>query len=86
MNIFDRNWLNYIGYLVLSWKQKKIDIIDYLAFYNDKGTHSKLGYQPPLQFERELYVGHLAYDVLFNKFRFFYNLNLRPHSTIILRI
>ena len=33
----------------------KLSIIDYLAFYNGKRTHSKLGYQSPLQFEREFY-------------------------------
>ena len=33
----------------------KLSIIDYLAFYNGKRAHSKLGYQSPLQFEREFY-------------------------------
>ncbi len=33
----------------------KLSIIDYLAFYNGKRTHSKLGYQTPLQFERDFY-------------------------------
>jgi len=33
----------------------KLSIIDYLAFYNGKRTHSKLGYQSPIQFEREFY-------------------------------
>ena len=33
----------------------KLSIIDYLAFYNGRRTHSKLGYQSPLQFEREFY-------------------------------
>ena len=33
----------------------KLGIIDYLAFYNGKRTHSKLGYQTPLQFERDFY-------------------------------
>ena len=33
----------------------KLSIIDYLAFYNGKRTHSKLGYQSPLEFEREFY-------------------------------
>ena len=28
----------------------KLSIIDYLAFYNGKRTHSKLGYQSPLEF------------------------------------
>ncbi len=33
----------------------KLSIIDYLAFYNGKRTHSKLGYQTPLEFERDFY-------------------------------
>lgn len=33
----------------------KLSVIDYLAFYNGKRAHSKLGYQSPLQFEREFY-------------------------------
>ena len=33
----------------------KLSVIDYLAFYNGKRTHSKLGYQTPLDFEREFY-------------------------------
>jgi len=33
----------------------KLSIIDYLAFYNGKRTHSKLGYQSPLEFERLFY-------------------------------
>jgi putative transposase len=33
----------------------KLSIIDYLAFYNGKRSHSKLGYQSPLQFERDFY-------------------------------
>jgi hypothetical protein len=32
-----------------------LSIIDYLAFYNGKCAHSKLGYQSPLVFEREYY-------------------------------
>ena len=31
------------------------DGIDYLAFYNGKRAHSKLGYQSPLEFERVFY-------------------------------
>ena len=31
----------------------KLSIIDYLAFYNGRRSHSKLGYQSPLEFERE---------------------------------
>jgi putative transposase len=33
----------------------KLSIIDYLTFYNGKRTHSTLGYQSPLEFEREFY-------------------------------
>ena len=33
----------------------KLSIIDYLAFYNGKRTHSILGYQSPLEFEREFH-------------------------------
>jgi transposase InsO family protein len=33
----------------------KLSIIDYLAFYNGKRTHSKLGYESPLEFERLFY-------------------------------
>jgi putative transposase len=33
----------------------KLSVIDYLAFYNGKRAHSKLGYQSPLQFERAFY-------------------------------
>jgi transposase InsO family protein len=33
----------------------KMSVIDYLAFYNGKRAHSKLGYQTPLQFERNFY-------------------------------
>ena len=33
----------------------KLSIIDYLAFYNGKGTHSKLSYQSPIQYEWEIY-------------------------------
>jgi putative transposase len=33
----------------------KLSIIDYLAFYNGKRSHSKLGYQSPLQYERFFY-------------------------------
>ncbi len=29
------------------------NVIDYLAFYNDRRMHSKSGYQSPLEFERE---------------------------------
>lgn len=33
----------------------KLSIIDYLAFYNGRRIHSKLGYQSPLQFEKDFY-------------------------------
>ncbi len=33
----------------------KLSIIDYLAFYNGRRTHSKLGYLSPLDFERDFY-------------------------------
>lgn len=33
----------------------KLSVIDYLAFYNGLRTHSKLGYQSPLEFERAFY-------------------------------
>ena len=33
----------------------KLRIIDYLAFYNGRHSHSKLGYKSPLEFEREFY-------------------------------
>ena len=36
-------------------EEAKLSIIDYLAFYNGKRTHSKLGYQSPLEFERVFY-------------------------------
>jgi len=33
----------------------KLSIIDYLAFYNRKRSHSKLDYQSPLEFEHIFY-------------------------------
>ena len=33
----------------------KSSVIDYVAFYNGKRAHSKLGYQSPSDFEREFY-------------------------------
>lgn len=33
----------------------KLSIVDYLAFYNGRRSHSKLDYQSPLEFEREFY-------------------------------
>ena len=35
--------------------QAKLSVIDYLAFYNGKRSHSKLGYKTPLEFEREFH-------------------------------
>ncbi|WP_299371750.1 IS3 family transposase [uncultured Kiloniella sp.] len=32
-------------------EKERLSIIDYLAFYNGKRSHSKLGYQSPMQFE-----------------------------------
>ena len=37
----------------LAAEAAKLSVIDYLAFYNGKRTHSKLGYKSPLEFERE---------------------------------
>ena len=36
-------------------EQAKLSVIDYLAFYNGKRSHSKLGYQSPIVFERKFY-------------------------------
>lgn len=36
-------------------EEAKLSIVDYLASYNGKRTHSKLCYQSPLQFERMFY-------------------------------
>ena len=36
-------------------EQAKLSIIDYPAFYNGKRSHSKLGYQLLLEFERVFY-------------------------------
>ena len=33
----------------------KLSVIDYMTFYNGKRAHSKLGFQSPLDFEREFY-------------------------------
>ncbi len=45
-----------LNYVKLRTKvQAKLSIIDYLAFYNGRRSHSKLGYQSPLEFECEFY-------------------------------
>lgn len=36
--------------------QAKLSVIDYLAFYNGRRSHSKLGYKTPLEFERDYYT------------------------------
>ena len=33
--------------------QAKLSVIDYLAFYNGRRSHSKLRYKTPLEFERD---------------------------------
>lgn len=33
----------------------KLSVIDYLAFYNGRRSHSTLGYQSPIEFEREFF-------------------------------
>ena len=33
----------------------KSSIIDYLAFYNGRRSHSALGYKAPIEFEREFF-------------------------------
>jgi len=35
--------------------QATLSVIDYLAFYNGRRSHSKLGYKTPLEFERDYY-------------------------------
>jgi len=51
--ITDNQQLNYEKFRTK--EAAKLSIIDYLAFYNGKRTHSILGYQSPLEFEREFY-------------------------------
>jgi len=36
-------------------KAANLSVIDYLAFYNGRRSHSTLGYKTPLEFEREFY-------------------------------
>jgi transposase InsO family protein len=36
-------------------EEAKLSVIDYFTFYNGRRSHSKLGYQTPLAFEREYY-------------------------------
>jgi transposase InsO family protein len=45
--------LNYVKFRTK--EAAKLSVIDYLAFYNEKRAHSKLGYQSPLEFERAFY-------------------------------
>lgn len=45
--------LNYEKFRTIA--QAKLSVIDYLAFYNGKRSHSRLGYQSPIVFEREFY-------------------------------
>ena len=45
--------LNYAKFATRD--QAKLSVIDYLAFYNGRRSHSKLGYQTPLEFERDYY-------------------------------
>jgi putative transposase len=45
--------LNYVKFRDKA--SAKLGIIDYLAFYDGKRSHSKLGYQSPLQYERDFY-------------------------------
>ena len=33
----------------------KLSVVDYLAFYNGRRSHSVLGYQTPIEFEREFF-------------------------------
>ncbi len=41
------------------------NFIGYLAFYNGKPYHSKLGYQSPLQYERDFYMNAPEENVRF---------------------
>jgi len=55
MGVHDHNnmheQLNYENFRTK--EAAKLSVIDYLAFYNGKRTHSKLGYKSPLEFECE---------------------------------
>jgi len=58
-----RNTREIVYFLcVLAEKTKqaaKQSLLDYLAFYNGRRSHSICGYQSPLQFERE-YLNNVA--------------------------
>ena len=45
----------HLNYEKFKTQEAKLSIIDYLAFYNVRRAHAKLGYQSPLEFEREFY-------------------------------
>ncbi|MGZ8911056.1 MAG: integrase core domain-containing protein [Methylococcaceae bacterium] len=36
-------------------KAAKLSVIEYLAFYNGRQSHSTWGYQSPIEFEREFF-------------------------------
>lgn len=44
-----------LNYKFIPKEQVTLSIIDYLAFYNEVCTYSKLGYQSPLEFEQIFY-------------------------------
>lgn len=45
--------LNYEKYKTKA--AAKLSVVDYLAFYNGRQSHSALGYQTPIEFEREFF-------------------------------